>query len=132
MANRALRLRRGLSRRRWLLAAVFVVALLAGGIFAVRTVVSTVYWRQHREEPIERWMPVRYISHSYNVPAEVLWAALGESEVRSGPRGDLRPLSEVAEDGGRTFEEVRALLEQAIASHRASSQPPLPRDRAGP
>jgi hypothetical protein len=132
MVNRARRVTRSFGRRRWLLAGILAVALLGCSIFAVRTVVYTVYWRQQREAPIERWMPVRYIAHSYDVPAEVLWAALGQSEVRSGPRGDLRPLSEVAEAGGRTFEEARGLLEQAIAEHRASTRPPPRGDRAGP
>lgn len=123
--------------RQWLLAVVFLVAVAAAGLFAVRTVVNMLYWSQHHDEPIERWMPVNYIAHSYDVPPEVLWNALDLPDPRTERRRDFRPLSEIAETRGQSFEEVRALLERAITGFRASprpqggAQPPAPRDDRG-
>ena len=121
----------------WLLAAVFLVALLAAGLFAVRTVRYTLYWSQHRNEPIERWMPVNYVAHSYDVPPEVLWSALGLPPARPPSRDARRPLSEIAIARGQTFEQVRTTLEQAIAAARAARPAPPPpapprSDRGGP
>jgi hypothetical protein len=113
------------SWRQWLLAAVFLVALLAAGMFAFRTVRSTIYWPLHRDEPIERWMPVNYVAHSYDVPPEVLWSALGLPDPRTEKRRDMRPLSAIATARGQSFEQVRATLEEAIARTRQSRQPPL-------
>lgn len=46
----------------WTLTAVFVVALLVTGMFAARTVSYSIYWRLHHREPIERWMPIGYLT----------------------------------------------------------------------
>ncbi len=120
--------------RQRLLVALLILALLAAALFAVRTVRVALYWPQHRDEPIERWMPVNYVAHSYDVPPEVLWAALGLPAER---RRDFRPLGEIATAQGRSFEEVRASLEDAIARARQTTGPPSspsssPGDRSGP
>lgn len=114
----------------WLLAAVFFAALVAAGLFAARTVRYTLYWAQHRNEPIERWMPVNYVAHSYDVPPEVLWNALGLPPARPPFAAARRPLSEIAAAQGKTFEQVKATLEQAIAVARAAGPPP-PRNNRG-
>ena len=107
----------------WLLAAVFVVALIAAGMFAMRTVRYTLYWSQHRNEPIERWMTVHYVAHSYDVPADVLFEALGLPAPSSPLRRDRRPLSAIAAAQGQSFDQVRTTLEQAIARERGQSPP---------
>jgi hypothetical protein len=117
--------------RQWLLCAVLAIAVVAAGLFAVRTVRYTVYWREHREAPIERWMPVAYVARSYGVPDEVLWDALGPPAPRAAGF-DRRPLSEVAAERGLTFEEARARLEQAIAATKPSRHPQQPPGRPGP
>ncbi|MSP21609.1 MAG: hypothetical protein EXR66_01055 [Dehalococcoidia bacterium] len=94
----------------WLLCAMLVGAMLFAGLFAVRTVRYSLYWSQHRADPIERWMTVNYVAHSYGVPPEVLWQALGEEHGKAPTRSVRRPLSEVVADHGQTFEEVRATL----------------------
>lgn len=106
----------------WLLAGVFLFALLATGLFAVRTTQRAIFWRLHQNEPIERWMTLRYVSHSYRVPPDVLYRALGLEESRPPARPDRRPLGEIATAQGKTFEAVKATLERAIASW----QPPDP------
>ena len=119
----------------WLLAAVFLVALVAAGLFGARTVAYTLYWSQHRNQPIERWMPVTYVAHSYDVPAEVLWNALGLPPARPPFRDARRPLSEIATAQGKTFEQVKATLQAAIEAARPTPSPPPPpprNDRGGP
>ena len=106
----------------WLLTGVFVLALVAGMLFTVRTVRYTIYWRLHHAEPIERWMTVNYVSHSYDVPPEVLFKALGLPEPSPLARRDRRPLGDIAKAQGKSFETVKATLEQTIANWR----PPEP------
>ena len=132
----AVRVRRVLATfgwRQWLLAAVFLVALLATGLFAVRTARYSLYWAQHRTEPIARWMTVNYVAHSYDVPPEALWSALGLPPARPPFPAARRPLSDIATAQGKTFDQVKATLEQAIAAARAAEppQPPPPRDDRG-
>ena len=123
----------------WLLAAVLLVALVAAALFGFRTVRSALYWSQHRNDPIERWMTVNYVARSYGVPPEVLWDALGLAPARRPSPDARRPLSEIATTRGQSFEQVRATLDAAIA--RARAQPPAlrppppsptPTDRGSP
>lgn len=121
--------------QQWLLAAVFLVAIVVAGTFGLRTARNTVYWLLHRDEPIERWMPVNYVAHSYDVPPEILWNALGLPDPHTEHRRDLRPLSEIASARGQSFEQVRSTLEAAIVSFRESPPPPPPppgKDGAAP
>ena len=62
------------TRRRLMLLA-FVVVLGFTGFHIVRTVRDAVYWHQHRDEPIESWMSIGFIAHSYHVPPHVLLTA---------------------------------------------------------
>jgi hypothetical protein len=106
----------------WTLAAVFVLAVVLAGLFTVRTVTYTLYWRSHQNEPIERWMTVGYIAHSYGLPREVLEEALGLPPSRPPLRADRRPLSEIATAQGKTFDQLKTTLQDAIAKAR----PPVP------
>ncbi len=110
----------------WTVATVFVVALLGAGLFAAQTVRYSLHWSQHRDEPVERWMPLRYIARSYRVPPEVLRDALGLPPDRPGPLGDRRPLAEIAEEEGVAFEALRDTLLEAIARANTPPRPPPP------
>jgi hypothetical protein len=129
----------------WTLTAVFLLAVVLAALFTVRTVAYTLYWREHREQPIERWMTVGYVAHSYGLPREVLEEALGLPPSAPPLRADRRPLAEIAESQGKTFEQVKATLLQAIERARppvpsgppgAPKAPPPPKserfDRGGP
>jgi len=129
----------------WTLAGVFLLAVILAALFTVRTVAYTLYWREHREQPIERWMTVGYVAHSYGLPREVLEEALGLPPSAPPLRTDRRPLAEIAESQGKTFEQVKATLLQAIERARppvpsgppgAPKAPPPPKserfDRGGP
>lgn len=47
---------------RRLLALAFLLALGFTGVYVVRTVADAIYWNEHRDEPIEGWMPIVLIS----------------------------------------------------------------------
>ena len=96
------------------LLAAFLLAATVSGVLAVRLVVRTIYWSAHQNEPIEGWMPLGYVAHSYGISPVVLQTALGlPVDIR-----DRRPLSEVAAQQGKSFEEVRKALDAAIAAER--------------
>lgn len=102
---------------------MFVIAIVLAGLFTVRTITYTRYWSQHRDEPIERWMTVRYVSHSYRVPTEVLSEALGLPPEPPDRRRDRQPLGEIAAARGMTFDQLVATLHRAIAEERAKPPP---------
>lgn len=110
----------------WALAIIFLLAVVLATLFAVRTVRRAIYWRLHHEEPIERWMTVNYVAHSYDLPPDVLWDALGLPAPRPPLRPDRRPLSEIATAKGQTFEQVKATLEAAITAARPPALVPPP------
>ncbi len=110
----------------WLLTAVFVLALVVSGLFAVRATQKAIYWRLHQDEPIERWMTINYIAHSYDVPPWVLWQALGIPEPPPTDRRDRRPLGDIASARGVSFDQTKATLLKAIVDVRPPNPPPGP------
>jgi hypothetical protein len=109
------------NRRRQVLLVLFLTALAFTGYHAIRTVSSAIYWRQHRDETIERWMPIGYVAHSYHVPPWVLEDAIGLPH-----RPDPRPLGRIAKEQGRSFDDVAAKLKNAIIHVRPPYPPPGP------
>ncbi len=106
--------------KHWLLIAAFVAAVLGSAVFATRFVAQTIYWSMHREEPIEGWMPLRYVAHSHGVEPSLLFEAL---DLPPDP-WDRRPIGDIAEAQGVPVAEVRAKLEAAIAAARRADEPP--------
>ncbi|MBD0371368.1 MAG: hypothetical protein ICV60_11070 [Pyrinomonadaceae bacterium] len=106
----------------WLLLAVFLLAVIVTGLFAVRAVRRAVYWQTHRDEQIRPWMSVRYVARSYRVPPHVLYQAIKLEPV---PR-DRRPLREIAREQNRPVEALVYELQQAIKDFRANPPPKLP------
>lgn len=99
---------------------VFLLAVAATGLFAVRGVRRAIYWRAHRDEPIRPWMSVRYVSRSYRVPPHVLYEAIRLEPI---PR-DRRPLREIAREQNRPVEDLIKDLEETIKGFRAHAPPP--------
>ncbi|HEX6124624.1 MAG TPA: hypothetical protein VFZ23_04560 [Pyrinomonadaceae bacterium] len=111
---------KGFSRAQRLVLIAFIVALVVTLFFAYRTYQRAEYWRQHRDEPIAGWMRVGWVANSYHVPPPVLQTAIGlPPDVP-----DRRPLSKIAEDQGRSFDELKSDLEKAIAEFRADRPNP--------
>lgn len=106
---------------------VFLLAVFVTGLFAVRAVRRTVYWRTHRDEPIRPWMSVRYVSRSYSVPPHILYEAIRLEPIPH----DRRPLKEIAREQNRPVDELIRELQEAIKGFRAHAPPP-PRPFAPP
>ena len=102
----------------------FVLVVSVTGLFAVRTVRRTIYWRFHQDEPIRPWMNIGYIAHSYRVPPWVLSQALGLPPKPGKP--DRRPIREIAREQNRSVDEVIAVLQNAIVHARPPYPPPGP------
>jgi hypothetical protein len=114
MKDRIARIR----KRHPLLLALFALALVAMVGFGVRTVGFWLYWRHpdHREQPIEAWMPPRYVGMSYGVPPEVLGPLLGLE-----PGEDRRlTMGAIAAARGQSLEELTAEIKAAADAARGS------------
>ncbi|MDT7541385.1 MAG: hypothetical protein QOE33_1289 [Acidobacteriota bacterium] len=107
---------------------LFVLVLGATGIHTTRTIRRALYWREHRDEPISGWMTVGYVAHSYHVPAHVLYSALDLPQTKPH---DRRPLREIARAQGRSMNDLRAILQDAITHARPPYAPPPPPDDGG-
>ena len=115
---------KGFSRTQRLVLVAFIAALVLTSFFAFRSYRRAEYWRQHRDQPIAAWMPIGIVAESYHVPPQVLKEAIGlPPDAR-----DRRPLEKIAEEQGRSFDELKADLEKAIGEFRAR-RPPRPGDR---
>jgi hypothetical protein len=90
----------------------FVISLALIGIFAVRSI--NYVPRQRGVEPIRPWMSVPYIAHSYHIPAQVLYQALGLPDNRP----DRRPIAVIAREQGRSIQSLILVLNQAILRSR--------------
>ncbi|MBW3098082.1 hypothetical protein [Pseudohoeflea coraliihabitans] len=98
---------------RWL-TATFVIALAFAIFFSLRAVAFFIYWHNHYEEPIEGWMTVRYVSHSYRLPPQVIHQAI---ELPPDVR-DHRMLVEIARERNVPFETLRQTVLDAILQWR--------------
>ncbi len=97
---------------------LFVLAAALTVMFAVRTVVFTLYWADpaHQDQPLEPWMTPRYVAHSWDLPPEVIIRALG---VESG-QGRRVSLAELARQQGIDVDELEARLRKAAREWRAA------------
>jgi hypothetical protein len=105
------------ARRRPLLSAAFVVALLLTLFFAVRLVVFSVIWSDpvRRNQPLAGWMTPGYVAHSWRVPPDVIATTLAPL---TGDDFKGRSLSEIARQTDTPLPTLLAELEAAIAAHR--------------
>jgi hypothetical protein len=100
---------------RWLTLA-FALTLTLALVFIIRAGVFFIYWQQHRDEPIEGWMTVRYVARSYRVDPKIVHDAVGLPE--TGP--DRRPLVRIAREDGKPLDEMTARILEAIKADRAA------------
>lgn len=108
-------------RRRRLLLAAFLAALALTVFFGVRAVLFAVYWHDpaHRDEAIAGWMTPRYVAHSWNVPPEVVAAAI---DLEPGAAGRRPTLERIAAAEGVPLPELTARIETAIARYRETDE----------
>ena len=113
MLKQILRTFRSFGWRQWLVAAAFLLVLGFTGIYAYRTVHKTVSWKVHADEPIKGWMSIGHVAHTYHVPPQALYKALGLPN-----KPDKRPLHKIATEQHRSMKEIDAVLLEAIAHAR--------------
>lgn len=106
-------------QNRWLTIA-FALTLTLALVFIIRAGVFFVYWQQHRDEPIEGWMTVRYVARSYRVDPKIVHDAVGLP--KTGP--DRRPLVKIAREDGKPLDEMTARILEAIRADRAARGEP--------
>ena len=108
-------------RRHPLLVGAFGLALVVCIVFSVRSVMFAVYWSDpaHRDQRVEEWMTPAYVAHSWDVPRDVMEAAVGGA---AETLSDGRPtLKRIAAAEGIPTADLIARIETAIATHRAGS-----------
>ncbi len=90
----------------------FAVALVALGVFGVRTFASAVYWYDpaHQDQPLAPWMTPRYVAKSYDLPPSIMREALMLAP--DGPPRRIR-LDRLALEKGVTLEVLQARVEAA-------------------
>ena len=98
---------------RWLTLS-FLITLTLALVFIIRAGVFFVYWQQHQDEPIEGWMTVRYVAHSYRVDPRLVHTAIGLPH--TGP--DHRPLIKISRQDGEPLDEIAARILDAIRADR--------------
>ena len=115
-------LSRGTIRFLWrehrLLFLAFAVALALAVLFAGRTTVYYIYWANHRDAPLQGWMTIGYVAHSYSVDRDELRQALG----LDSPDRDRRTLTQVAAQRGIPISQLIAEIEAAIAAARTRDE----------
>ena len=90
------------------LSAAFVIVTALVLFLSIRLVVSTLYWNQHRNEPIQPWMTLNYVSHSHSIPKDYLETALDLPE-------DLRKRASLTELAARRDQSVAVLTAEMSA-----------------
>ncbi len=115
-----LRRTRHFGARQWLAIAALVFVLLFTAYHAFQAGRRLIYWNQPQQISVRGWMTVSYVAKAQRVPAVVLNEAIGL------PRGarDGRPLSRIAAEQNRTFDEIDVAISTAIAKYRASESEP--------
>ena len=104
---------------RWLTLS-FALTLTLALVFIIRAGVFFVYWHQHQDEPIEGWMTVRYVAHSYRVDPRLVHTAIGLQQTDP----DHRPLIKISREDGKPLDEITARILDAIRADRiAHGQP---------
>ncbi len=97
----------------------FLLALAFTSVRIVHTATDMVYWHKHQDEPLNNWMTLHYVAHSYHIPPHVLYETL---EMPDWPP-DRRSLKELSQALDIPLETLKSKLQQAIVYAR----PPYPR-----
>jgi hypothetical protein len=105
-------------KRHPILTALFALAFVAMVGFGIRTVSFWLYWQNpdHHEQPIEAWMPPRYVGMSFGIPPEILGPLLGLAT------GDDRHITmgQIASERGQSLEDLASEIKAAADAARAA------------
>ena len=97
----------------------FVAAVFITLFFAVRLVISGVYWADptHRDQVPEGWMTPGYVARSWHIPRGALLAELNLPPTSNRPHS----FEEIAETRGVPLSQVLGEVSAAIAVLRAKA-----------
>ncbi len=93
----------------------FVAAAILTLFFTFKTIGGLIYWSQHREAPLEPWMSIGYIAHSYNIPPH----ELADQMHLTRDEAKHKPIGEIAEDAGMEFDRLKTEILSIIETTRA-------------
>lgn len=98
-------------RNRVLVSAFLVMAALTV-FFAVRSIFFALYWQDpaHWRQPIESWMTIGYVAHSYQVNPKDVEQGLA---LNVAPRSH-RTIGQIAADNNIPFDEVKTRLDAVL------------------
>ena len=110
-------------RQNRLLVAGFVLAFVVMLFFAVRFTISTIYWSDpaHREQPIQPWMTIGYVSHSWKVPRQAFIDGL---DLTPPTPGNPPTLAEIAKAKGMSDDQLKTQLETIIRDWKTEHKSP--------
>ena len=97
-----------------LLLSGFTIAAVLTAFFAVRMVVSSIYWGNpdHQNQPLEGWMTPRYVAMSYGLERQEVEQVLG-MDPSSVARVHLNDLLKAQ---GMTLKELQARIDAIVAA----------------
>lgn len=94
------------------------LALALALFFAVDFIAGAIYWSAHQNEPIQSWMTVGYIGHSWDVSPRAIDAIAGLPR----PEGHPLTLGEIARDRRVPVADIIATVESAITQIKAAQK----------
>lgn len=92
----------------------FVLAVMLTLFMVGRLAVMTVYFTHHRDAELAGWMPIFYISRSYEVAPEVLVSALGLTQEQARRKS----IEMIAAQQNRPLEAVKQDILTAVQAAR--------------
>lgn len=103
-------------RKSPVLSVIFVTATVLFFVFSLRAILFAFVWSNpvHHEVDLSGWMTVRYVSHSWKVPPEVVRRGLGLT------RDDMRfNLDHIAAERGVPLDEFMGDVQEILDDHLA-------------
>ncbi|MGR6432539.1 hypothetical protein [Rhizobium sp. PAMB 3182] len=99
-----------------MLVLAFVLMAAITLFFAVRFVLFALYWNDpaHWNQPLEGWMTMGYVAHSYHVDPRDIDAGLDLAKPH-----ERQTLEQIARDNGMTLEELKAKVEATLTKLKA-------------
>jgi hypothetical protein len=94
----------------------FVLMAAVTLFFAVRSALFALYWNDpaHWNQPLEGWMTIGYVAHSYHLdPRDI------DADLRLIKPHDRRTLEQIAGDNGMTLDELKARLDATLTKLNA-------------
>ncbi|WP_259777356.1 hypothetical protein [Aliiroseovarius crassostreae] len=101
--------------------ALMILCLIAGGVFATRTISEAVYWNNpdHHNQPLAGWMTPRYVAHSWRIPRpdmmDIMQSAVPGLDLENGPRS----LSDIAAKHNLALNELLQRIDTGLSVYQS-------------